>query len=336
MSKTNIAVAPHTSSIKRRLFHLVAVPEIGVIGALIITVVLFYNLEPSFLSARNIRAMLDVVSFVGIVAVGQTILLISGEFDLSVGAVAGLGAVVAARLMTAASWPVPLAVVAGIAVGGLIGLLNGFVVVFLRIPTFIQTLGMLFIGQGLIQVVTGGYPVYPLPASVGLVGSATPLAGFGWSFFFFAGTAFVGDFLLRHTVIGRNMYATGGNARVAELVGINTSLYRIAAFILVGALSAIAGLFVMADLASGSTGIGTGWELTVIAGVVVGGVSLFGGAGTVSGGLIGILLLQVVQSGLVTAGISANWQQIAVGIIMILAVGLDTLRRRLTRTDMTS
>ena len=140
--------------------------------------------------------------------------------------------------------------------------------------------------------------------------------------------ALIADFVLRRTTIGRNMYATGGNQEVARLVGINVTAYKIGAFMLIGALAAIAGMFVMADLAAGTTSIGSGWELAVIAGVVVGGVSLFGGAGTIAGGLSGIILLQVVQSGLVVIGVNANWQQIAVGVIMVLAVGLDILRRR--------
>jgi ribose transport system permease protein len=115
---------------------------------------------------------------------------------------------------------------------------------------------------------------------------------------------------------------------VARLVGINTDLYKIGAFVTIGALAGIAGMFVMADLQSGTTSIGSGWELAVIAGVVVGGVSLFGGSGTLAGGIIGILLLQVVSSGLVVVGVSSNWQQIAVGVIMVLAVGLDIARRR--------
>ncbi|HEV2516297.1 MAG TPA: ABC transporter permease, partial [Devosia sp.] len=140
--------------------------------------------------------------------------------------------------------------------------------------------------------------------------------------------AIVADFVLRRTVLGRNLYATGGNPEVARLVGINTTIYKIGAFITVGALSALAGMFVMADLQSGTTSIGSGWELIVIAGVVVGGVSLFGGAGTIAGGVVGILMLKVVQSGLVVIGVNSNWQQIAVGVIMVLAVGLDILRRR--------
>jgi ribose transport system permease protein len=308
--------------------RLVAVGEVGVLLALILIVAFFYVIEPAFLSVRNIRAILRVVSFVGIIAIGQTILLVGGEFDLSVGAVAGLSAVCSAKLMTALALPVPLALVGGVITGGAVGLVNGLVVVKLKIPTFIQTLGMLFIGQGLIQVVTNGYPVYPLPPIIGDIGFADIAFGLGWSFVFFVIAALLADFVLRRTVLGRNMYATGGNPEVARLVGINTTRYKIGAFMVVGMLAAIAGMFVMADLASGTTSIGSGWELHVIAGVVVGGVSLFGGAGTMAGGLIGILLLQVVTSGLVVVGVNANWQQIAVGVIMVFSVGLDIVRRR--------
>jgi ribose transport system permease protein len=313
---------------RSRLIGLVAVGEVGVIAALVLIAGFFYLLEPAFLSGRNTRAIFNVVSFVGIIAVGQTILLISGEFDLSVGSVAGLSAVVAGKLMTAAALPVPLAILGGLGVGAALGLLNGLIVVRLGIPAFIQTLGMLFIGQGLIQVVTGGYPVYPLPPQVSEFGMTSIGFGLGWSFAFFVLLALIADLVLRRTVLGRNLYATGGNKEVARLVGINTATYKIGAFTLVGALSGIAGMFVMADLGSATTSIGSGWELVVIAGVVVGGVSLFGGAGTVAGGVVGILLLKAVQSGLVVIGVNSNWQQIAVGVIMVLAVGLDILRRR--------
>ncbi|MBZ9851329.1 ABC transporter permease [Mesorhizobium sp. CA14] len=315
-------------SFRRRLIGFIAIGEVGVLAAMALLIVFFWLLEPAFLSERNIRAILNVVSFVGIIAIGQTILLVAGEFDLSVGSVAGLSAVVAAKLMTAAALPVTVAILGGIGVGAAIGLLNGVIVVRLGIPAFIQTLGMLFIGQGLIQVVTGGYPVYPLPEAINAIGGADLAFGLGWSFAFFIVATVVADFVLRRTVLGRNIYATGGNQEVARLVGINTSAYKIGAFIVVGALAAIAGMFVMADLGSGGTSIGSGWELTVIAGVVVGGVSLFGGAGTVAGGVVGILMLKVVQSGLVVIGVNSNWQQIAVGVIMVMAVGLDIVRRR--------
>lgn len=323
-----VGSATPTRSWSARAIGLIAIGEVGVIAALIVLVAVFDILQPAFLSDRNIRAILQVVSFVGIIAIGQTLLLVSGEFDLSVGSNAGLSAVVAARLMTLLALPVPVAVIGGLLTGALVGLVNGLVVVKLKIPAFIQTLGMLFIGQGLIQVVTNGAPVYPLPPEISTLGMATPFFGLGWSFVFFIIAAIAADFVLRRTVLGRNLYATGGNPEVARLVGINTDLYKIGAFITIGMLAAIAGMFVMADLQSGTTSIGTGWELAVIAGVVVGGVSLFGGAGTLAGGIIGVLLLQVVSSGLVVVGVNSNWQQIAVGVIMVLAVGLDIVRRR--------
>jgi len=317
----------HAPSMKARLIAFITIGEVGVIAALLLIVALFYVLQPAFLSERNIRAILNVVSFVGIIAIGQTILLVAGEFDLSVGSVAGVSAVSSAQLMSAFAWPVPSAVLGGVGIGLFIGFLNGIIVVKCRIPAFIQTLGMLFVGQGLIQLITGGYPVYPLPKSVSDFGMSTFAFGLGWSFAFFIALALVADFVLRRTVLGRNLYATGGNGEVARLVGINTTAYKIGAFMTVGACAAIAGMFVMADLQSGTTSIGSGWELVVIAGVVVGGVSLFGGVGTIAGGVVGILVLKVVQSGLVVIGVDSNWQLVAVGVIMIGAVGLDILRR---------
>ena len=305
--------------------------EVGVVGALLILVFIFTVIEPAFLSDRNIRAMLRVVSFIGIIAVGQVILLVAGEFDLSVGSVAGVGAVVAAQLMTSLDLPIVLSIVAGMLTGAFIGMVNGLVVVKIGVPAFIQTLGMLFIGQGLIQVITGGVPIYPLPPEVSAVGRAKIIFGLGYSFVAFLAIVISADSLLRRTVVGRNLYATGGNREVARLVGVNTDLYKIGAFITIGALASTAGMFVMADLASAPTSIGSGWELLVIAGVVVGGVSLFGGSGTIAAGIVGVLLLQVVTSGLVVIGVNSNWQQIAIGAIMVTAVGLDVVRRKLAR-----
>ncbi len=329
MSLANQAHAEKATVIpvRERIFRLVAISEVGVFAALVLLVAFFFIIEPAFLSERNVRAMLRVVSFIGIIAVGQTLLLVAGEFDLSVGSVAGFSAVISAQLMTALALPVPVAIGAGILAGALLGAVNGVSVVKFKIPAFIQTLGMLFIGQGLIQVVTNGTPIYPLPKIVSTIGVSEVIFGMGWSFVFFISVSLVADFVLRRTVLGRNLYATGGNPEVAGLVGISAAKYKMGAFIAVGALAGFAGNFVMADLASGATSIGSGWELQVIAGVVVGGVSLFGGSGTIAGGVLGVLLLQVVTSGLVVIGVSSNWQQIAVGVIMVFAVGLDIARR---------
>jgi ribose transport system permease protein len=318
----------------RRALRLVgratAVSEAGVIGALVVLVVVFQSLDSAFLSSADIRAILAAVSFVGIIAVGQTILLVAGEFDLSVGSTAGLSAIVSAWMVTDGGTPLAVGIAAGVATGLLIGLINGIAVVRFGIPAFIATLGMLYTAQGLTNLITNGDPIYPLPDTISNVGQATPLFGLGWSVWAMLALLIVGDVVLRRTTIGRNLYATGGNPDVAQLVGINTGLYKLICFVIVGGLSSVAGLFVMGSLGTGSPTIGGGWELIVIAGVVVGGVSLFGGVGTVLAGLIGMLLLQVVQSGLVVVGVSANWQTVAVGVIMVLAVGLDLVRRRVS------
>jgi ribose transport system permease protein len=319
-------------SAPNRLRRAIAISEAGVIVSLLGLVLVFYLLEPAFLSSTNVRSMLSAISFVGIIAVGQTLLLVAGEFDLSVGSVAGLSAIVSAWLMTKGHLPVPLGILGGIATGAIVGLVNGLLVVGVGIPAFIATLGMLYAARGFKYVITNGYPIYPLPKVIGNIGSSEVIFGLGWSFVILVVLAVIGDLVLRRTTTGRNLYATGGNEEVARLVGINTGRYKIVCFMVVGMLSAVAGMLVLADGASGTPSIGEGWELTVIAGVVIGGVSLFGGVGTVAAGIIGMLLLQVVQSGLVVVGVNPNWQTVAVGMIMILAVGVDIARRRVSLT----
>jgi len=312
-------------------FRLLAVPELGVVVALVICISIFQSINPVFLSGEVVGSIIQAVTFVSIIAVGQAFLLIGGNFDLSVGAVAGLVAVSSGKLMSSASGlglPVWLALFLGLALGALIGLINGLMVTKAGVPAFIQTLGMLFVAQGLIQVVSLGYPVYPLPDVITKIGESSFFFTLGWNALLWAVIAIVGDFVIRKTAIGRNLYVIGGNAEVAKIVGINVARYQLWCFVLAGTLSGLAGMLVMASLAAGAPSIGTGWELTVIAGTVVGGVSLFGGIGTIAGAILGVLLIQCVQSGLITSGLSPNYQLIAVGTILVLAVFLDVTRRK--------
>jgi ribose transport system permease protein len=313
-------------------YRLLAVPELGVAVALVVSAAIFQSFRPVFLSGQVIGSIVQAVTFVSIIGVGQAFLLISGNFDLSVGAVAGLIAIVSGKLMTTAGWPVWLALIAGIFLGGLIGAINGFMVTRAGVPAFIQTLGMLFVSQGMIQVVSQGYPVYPLPKVITTIGDNTSFLNLGWNLPIWIFVCLVGDFVIRKTTVGRNLYIIGGNSEVARIVGINVKKYQLACFILAGSLSALSGELVMASLNAGAPSIGTGWELTVIAGTVVGGVSLFGGVGTIAGGILGVLLIQCVQSGLVTSGLSPNFQLIAVGFILVLAVFLDVYRRKYRNT----
>lgn len=303
-------------------------PEFGVVVALIVTAAIFQSFNSVFLSRAVFESIIQAVTFVSIIGIAQAILMIGGVFDLSVGGVAGLTAVVSAKMMTQWHWSVPLAFLGGIVLGCLIGAINGFMVTRAGLPAFVQTLGMLFATQGLVQVVTGGNPVYPLPSVVTTIGNSNFIFHLGWNFVIWVALALVGDFIMRKTTWGRNIYVIGGNVEVARIVGINVRRYQLVSFIVCGALAAVSGELVMCSLGAGDTSIGTGWELIVIAGTVVGGVSLFGGLGTVAGGILGVLLIQCVQSGLVTSGLSPNYQLIAVGIILILAVWFDVYRRK--------
>ncbi|MBM3999412.1 MAG: ABC transporter permease [Planctomycetes bacterium] len=308
----------------RRLW---AIPEAGILAPLVVCAVVFQSINPTFLGESSVSAILRAMAFVGMIAVGQTWLMISGGIDLSVGSVAGLCAITASWLMKAQGWPVPAGIAAGLAVGAAAGLINGVLSVRIGIPAFIATLGMLYVARGLNYLLCKGYPIYPIPDALKEFGRAEPL-GLSWAFLLFAALVVLADLCLRRTVYGRMVYATGGNVEVAAIAGIPTTRVRIACYVFTGALAAAAGILLMCQLNVGQPEIGTGWELDVIASVVIGGVSLFGGVGTVVGTFLGLLLMQVVRSGLVVAGVNTHWQTVAVGVIMVVAVGVDLLRRR--------
>lgn len=304
-----------------------AIPEAGIFVPLVVLTLVFFCVNPGFLGANSVAAMLRALTFVGIIAVGQTWLMVAGGIDLSVGSVAGLCAIVSSWLMKTQGWPMEAGLLAGLSVGLLAGLVNGLVTVRLGIPAFIATLGMLYVARGLNYLLCQGYPIYPIPDALKQLGRAEPL-GLSWAFVIFVLLAAAGDFCLRRTVYGRMAYATGGNAEVARIAGINTQRVQISCYVLTGGMAALAGMLLMSQLNVGQPEIGVGWELDVIASVVIGGVSLFGGVGTVAGTFLGLLLMQVVRSGLVVTGVSTHWQTVAVGVIMVTAVGVDLLRRR--------
>ena len=311
----------------KKLRKLLAIPEMGILAPLVGFIVIFQCLNHAFLSPKSDIAMLRAIAFIGIIAIGQTCLLISGGIDLSVGSVAGLCAIASSWLMKNAGWPVGPGLAAGLALGAVIGLINGVVAVRLGVPAFVATLGMLYIARGANYLICQGYPVYPIPDALKAFGKAQPL-GISWSFLIMIALMIVAEFCLRKTVWGRRVYATGGNEEVARIAGIDTTRVRIGCYMLTSALAGLAGMLLMTQLNVGQPEIGVGWELAVIASVVIGGVSLFGGAGSVMGTFLGLLTMQVMRSGLVMTGVNTHWQTVSVGVIMIAAVGFDRLRRR--------
>ncbi|CAN5345215.1 ABC transporter permease [soil metagenome] len=299
--------------------------ELALVPAIVLVIAAFAIINPNFIRIQNLNTVLIGLAFIGIVAVGQTIVVITGNFDLSVGSTAALTAVVGAELMSAGV-PIPLAILAMFATGVLVGLVNGLVTI-LGVPSFIVTIATLYVTGGIALFITGGQPVYPLPPELTAVGSARPM-GVSIPFLFLLLLVIAVTCYLQYTRSGRRLYAVGGAPDVAKLIGLSPRRVVLGAFIFCSLTAATAGLFQMAALNSASNTIGSGWELSSIAAVVIGGASIFGGSGSPIGTVLGALLLGLVSNGLVAAGVPANWQTLAVGAIMIAAVSVDLVRRR--------
>ncbi|MFD0714706.1 ABC transporter permease [Paenibacillus sp. GCM10027626] len=300
--------------------------EVGAIIPLVILVIAFSLLNPSFLSFDNIGSILRSSAFIGLVAIGQTLVILTGEIDISVGSVAGLGAISGAWMMTHGIHPA-LAVLLCILVCAVAGMVNGVLSVKFGIPSFIATIGMLYIAKGFTNIITNGYPIYPLPDAINTFSSLSPL-GTSWAFLCFFVLIIVFHIILTKTVYGRNLYVTGDNKEVARLAGISVMKMKLSAFILCSVLSGLAGTLMSFELLTGSPTIGSGWELLVVASVVVGGISLLGGSGSMIGAFIGVMILMILNNGMIFLGINTHWQTVTIGVVMITAVLIDMFNRR--------
>jgi ribose transport system permease protein len=303
------------------------VPEMGLLILLLVAFAGFTLVNGGFASGPNIQSLFLTIAYTGIVMVGEAVLMIAGEFDLSVGSVAGMAAIIGGILMTKGGLPVPVAIIGAIAAGAVVGLANGVITVKVGIPAFVTTLSMLFVAKGIGYVLSGGDPVYPLPKDVAVL-ARTDILGQPSLIWVFLLIVVVVDLTMRHTTWGRVIYATGGNPLTTRLAGIRTDRVKILAFILCAALASLGGVLLVSRLQRADASIGLGWELNVIAACVVGGVALGGGAGTIAGAFLGLVLLQGVVQGLVIIGVSSSLQPVVAGIVLIAAAGFDLYRRR--------
>ena len=315
----------------RSMRRLLAIREAGTLGALVALCVLLSLASPYFLTVRNIFNVLQGMSTIGIMAIGATIVLVAGGLDLSVGSVMALGAVLTARLMTYQGVEAWLAALVGLGSGLVFGLLNGLLVTRARILAFIATLGTLSIGRGLAYLLATG------PAGVA---SNVPMRDPGVGFL---GAGYVGPvpmpviimltlvmisaLFLANTVLGRQIYAVGSNLRAARLCGISVGRVQCFTYVVAGGLSALAGIISTGLLSTASTNLGQGVELDVIAAAVIGGTSLAGGEGSVVGTLFGAAIMAVVRNAFVLLGMPLHFQTMIIGIVILLAVGLDRRRR---------
>lgn len=306
---------------------------------LLALVVIFATLEPRFLLPLNLFNVLRQVSIFGIIAVGMTFVILIRGIDLSVGslvALTGLCAAVVAKGGTDPGLPADaglhwtIAALAAIGVGCLMGVAQGLIVAWLSVPAFVVTLGGLTIFRGLALAIGNGGPVSGFSAEFGWWGSGL-IGPVPVPVIIFAVVALVGYLVLTQTQFGRSVYAVGSNPEAARLSGINVNLVTITTYGIIGFCSGLSGFVLSARLNSAEAVAGTGYELTVIAAVVIGGTSLYGGTGGVIGTVIGALLTGVLINGLVLLQTSPYMQQVLIGLIIIAAVAFDAFIKRQSR-----
>lgn len=277
-------------------------------------------LSPTFLTEANLTNVLRQVVVVSLLACGVTFIIILGHIDVSLGSVLALCGVLSASVM-AMTGSLTLAILTGLAVGIITGLINGFVVTFFRIPSFIMTLAMTTVARGLALLYTGGAPISGL-GDYKIIGQGS-IGPFPISVLVLIAFVSLCWVLLNKTKFGRYIYAVGGNERAARASGINPDSIVVKAFILNGILCAVAGIVFMSRINSGQPAGGVGYEFDAITAVVVGGTSLMGGVGTITGTIIGSMIIGVINNILNLMNVSSYWQQIIKGLIIAIAVILD-------------
>lgn len=296
-------------------------------GVLVALLVLFSSLSPAFLGPATLGSIANRIPALLVSATGMTLLMVTGGIDLSVGSVLGLSGALVGVAIVDLGWGLAAATLGAVLVGGLVGAVNGAVSVKLRLPSFIVTLGMLEIARGLAFLATHSQTKY-IGATVEALGA--PIHGWVVSPAFLVALAIgaLGQALLSFTVFGRYLVAVGANPDAAAIAGIRIDRPRIAAHVIVGALTGLAAVFACSRLGSADPNAGVGFELAVIAAVVVGGTSLQGGRGSVAKSLLGVVIVATLEAGLVQLGASEPVKRVVTGAVIVLAVLADSWRRR--------
>jgi ribose transport system permease protein len=298
----------------------------GIVGPLILLWIALALATPRFLTLINLGNLSVQFAIIGVLAIGTTAVIICREIDLSIGATEGFCAVIAALTAIELELPWPLAVVAAIGAGGLIGAFNGFMVTKIGVPSFVVTLGTLGIVGGIALVLTGGQSIYGFSPAYqwigqgGLFGIRAPLL--------FCGLLLIAmHFIMKRTTLGLAFYAVGGNDRAAALVGISTHRAKFLALTISGACAGLAGVIVSSRLDAANPTLGALDLLDAIAAVVIGGAALSGGVGSVLGTAFGVLLIVTIRNGLNLLGVNPFWQQTAIGSMIIIAAVIDHFQR---------
>ena len=330
MNATKVAAPPRGPAAAERRSWTATVfkaRESGIVLALVVLVVFTATQNSRFLSGQSIRDILLGTAILAVLAVGQAVVIITRNIDLSVGSVLGLSAFAVGSLMRDnPGLPVVVALLAGLVVGAVCGLLNGVLVRYGQVPALVVTLGTLYAFRGVSFFWAGGQQINAdkLPASFLDFGTASIL-GIPWLVLIALVVLVIAGIVLRSYRAGRELYAMGSSPQAAKLAGIKVGRNTSAAFLVSGALAGLAGVLFAARFGTVDAAAGTGYELNVVAAAVVGGVAVFGGSGSVWGAGLGALLLTVIGSALAVLDINQFWQQAIVGALILLAIGADRL-----------
>lgn len=319
---------------RRKIFRADAAQKLLAFGALIIIFVAFSLMSPNFLSFNNVVGILIATAVNGVLALGVTFVIITGGIDLSVGTVMTFAAVMTGVFITFWGLPIPVGIVGGLLAGGVCGLVNGIFIAKMRIPPFVATLGMMMATKGLALVISGMKPIYfndtPIfrELSMGSVlGSIIPGFNIPNAVIVMFIAAIIATLILGKTIIGRYACALGSNEEATRLSGVSTDRWKIGIYTLCGLFSGLAGVIMASRLNSAQPALGAGYELDAIAAVVIGGTSLRGGEGTILGTIIGAFIMSTLINGLRIMSVPQEWQTVVTGIILVLAVYMDILRR---------
>ncbi len=325
---------PQQVTPKRSMLQSDAMQRLLAFGALILLFVVFSIASPYFLQFDNIIGIFLATAVNGLLALGVTFVIITAGIDLSIGTVMTLSSVLAGVFITFWGMPVWLGVLAGLATGSLCGFTNGLIIAKLKMPPFVATLGMLYVAKGLSLVISGlkpiyfdGSPQYYDIAMGSLPGAIIPGLAIPNAVLVLFGAAIVASLILTRTVLGRYTFALGSNEEATRLSGVNVDRWKIAVYTLGGLFAGFAGIIVSSRVNSAQPSLGQGYELDAIAAAVIGGTSLAGGEGTILGTVIGAFIISTLTNGLRILSVPQEWQTVVTGVILILAVYLDILRR---------
>jgi ribose/xylose/arabinose/galactoside ABC-type transport system permease subunit len=319
------AIAP-LSLRNRILGRLAATPEITGFVIMLAVCAGFSSMSPAFFTPRNLQNILIITPELGLVTLGIAILIISGEFDLSVGSVFAFAPMITILAITG-GMPFAVSVLLGLVGAVAVGLVNGWITIRFAIPSFITTLGALFAVRSLTVIVSGGFPP-PFPDSAPVQVFVANFGYFRASLIWFVGISTALAFVLHRTNIGNWIFATGGQVQAARDMGIPVNKVKIGCFVLCSVLAGFAGIIQTFRIESPLPSAGEGIELQAIAAAVIGGVALAGGIGSVVGALIGTLLIRFIDNGLVMSRIDANWFKFALGLLTVASVILNGAVRR--------